>query len=295
MARKVSLSVIIVTYQSNNVVVECLNSINKFNDIGDALEVIVVDNYPYGNDSFAYLGLEFPWMRSIRNPENRGFGHANNEGVRIAQGEYILFLNPDTEIVEHIFGYAVRQFENNPELNVFGMLLYDRNGKICSNSFAIMPEHRGFLPSTIWVPIYKYCHYTPQHIFPLGADLFIRKSSFMEAGGFDENMFLCYEEPDLVRRILGSQQVKIFNKKIIHLGGHAIDSLATERFITSFIDSEQYYFKKHKLDYSSYARYVLARLRIKNIVKRFIGKIVSHADILFMDHYRRIANGANGK
>lgn len=287
----VQLSVIIVAYKSNDVFLQCINSISKYNDIGERFEVIVVDNYPFGNEAFAHLGLEFSWMRTISSPENKGFGHANNEGVKIARGEYILFLNPDTELVEPIFEYATDQFINNPKLAVFGMLLYDKDGRICSNSFNVMPEYVGFLPSNIWVPIFQYCHFTPRHIYPLGADFFIRKRTFLDAGGFDENIFLSYEEPDLVRRIPSSYQVKIFNKKIIHLGGHAIDSLSIERFITWFLYSEQYYFDKHGIDYIRYARYALARLRIKYIFKRIIGEVYNHADMMFINHYRRIVTG----
>jgi GT2 family glycosyltransferase len=292
MVDNIKLSVIIVAYKSNDVVNKCLESIEKYNDIGDRLEVILVDNYPIENDAFGNLELRYKWLRTICNPENKGFGHGNNKGVRIAKGEYILFLNPDTELVEPIFDYAVRQFTNNSNLTVFGMLLYDKDGKICFNSFSIMPEHKGFLPSFLWVPIFRYCRFTPRNIFPLGADFFIRKSAFLAAGGFDENIFLCYEEPDLMRRIPGSRKVRIFNKRIIHLGGHAMESVTTERYITWFLESEQYYFNKHRLNYPRYARYALSRLRIKNIVKRLTGSKSSHADIMFMEHYHRIASSS---
>lgn len=280
------LSLVIVTFKSNDVVDNCLASIQKYNDIGDALEVIVVDNHPIGGEAFATLAPKFPWVRTICNPANGGFGQGNNLGARIAGGSYILFLNPDTILVEPIFNYAIRQFALDSSLVMFGMLLYGVDGKICNNSFGIMPERKRLLPSMIWLPLIKYCGVTPKHLFPLGADLFVRKDSFDRAGRFDEGMFLCYEEPDLVRRLPTGSRVKIFNKKIIHLEGHTTESEGIERRINWALDSERYYFRKHGLDYRKFSAYALASLRFKTLAKRLFGRIPSRTETLLLDHYQ---------
>jgi GT2 family glycosyltransferase len=282
------LSVVIVTFKSNKVVFDCLKSIEKYNDLSDKLEVIVVDNHPFNQDAFADIASSFPWVISIANPENGGFGQGNNKGVEISQGQYVLFLNPDTELIEPIFKYAINQFETDCHLAIFGMLLYDRNGKICGNSFGIMPECKGLLPATFWLPFIKYIHYTPRHIFPLGADMFVRKDIFEGAGGFDESMFLCYEEPDLVRRIPHNYHVKIFNKSILHLEGHTTESVGSERRISWALESEQYYFRKHKLNYIKYSIFVMSTLLIKKLARLFLGRTACRVDIQLAEHYWRV-------
>lgn len=281
------LTIVIVAFKSNGVVAECLSSIEKHNDIGDTLEVIVVDNHPVEDAAFATIANRFPWARTICNPANGGFGQGNNLGAQIANGKYILFLNPDTVLVEPVFAYAVQQFAADPRLAMFGMLLYDPKGKICNNSFGIMPERKRLLPSLAWLPLIKYCAITPQHIFPLGADLFVRKKIFDEAGRFDERMFMCYEEPDLVRRLPVGSRVKIFNRKIIHLEGHTTESEGIERRIKWAMDSERYYFRKHGLDYRKYSIYALATLRLKKFAKFLLGRIPNRTDTLLLEHYRR--------
>ena len=64
-------------------------------------EVIVVDNHS-ADGSIAYLQQRFPFVIFIENKENAGFAKANNQGLAIAKGEYILYLNPDTLIAENI-------------------------------------------------------------------------------------------------------------------------------------------------------------------------------------------------
>ena len=101
----IELSVIIVSYKNLEIIVDCLNSIYKNNDIGNYLEVIVVDNSPEDN-IYNYVADNFENVRIIKN-QNKGFGEGNNKGACIARGKYLLFLNPDTILVEPIFGFAI--------------------------------------------------------------------------------------------------------------------------------------------------------------------------------------------
>jgi len=61
-------------------------------------EVIVVDNAS-SDGSAAMVVAEFPWVRLVANPDNRGFTAGNNQGLALSQGRYVLFLNPDTEVI----------------------------------------------------------------------------------------------------------------------------------------------------------------------------------------------------
>ena len=84
------LSVIIVSYLHYDILSECLDSIKKYNDIGDELEVIVSDNSPSSN-IINQLKSNYPWVKTCKN-QNKGFGAGNNRGIGISTGKYILFL-----------------------------------------------------------------------------------------------------------------------------------------------------------------------------------------------------------
>jgi N-acetylglucosaminyl-diphospho-decaprenol L-rhamnosyltransferase len=258
------LSVIIVTYNSRNVIAPCLNSIKLFNDIGEGLEVIVVDNSPSNGDTFSFITDNYRWVKIIPNPLNKGFGQGNNVGALQAQGKYLLFLNPDTELIEPIFRFSVNQFEKSPDLSAFGMLLITPEGYY-SNSFGIMPEKKTVIPTIFFLPIIK-CGVMSAGIYPYGADLFVRKALFLDTGGFDENIFLCYEEPDLIRRMKG--QVKIFKKKIIHIGEHTTSD--SRKRLDSFLLSERYYFNKYGLNYKKYVQSAKVTLSLKCIFNRIL-------------------------
>src|SRR3954470_6988458 len=93
------LSIIIVNYNVKYFLEVCLHSVLRA-ATGIDTEVIVVDNN--SNDTSCCMVRErFPSVSLIENKENKGFSKANNQGVAIASGEYILFLNPDTVMPEH--------------------------------------------------------------------------------------------------------------------------------------------------------------------------------------------------
>ena len=95
------LSVIIVNYNVKYFIEVCLHSILRAAEGIDA-EVIVVDNNSK-DDSCEMIKKKYPQVKLIENKENLGFSKANNQGVSIAAGEYILFINPDTVMPEDFF------------------------------------------------------------------------------------------------------------------------------------------------------------------------------------------------
>ncbi len=88
------LSVIVVAYKSREEIRDCVGSLPRQLD-GGAVEIIVVDNSP-GDGTGDLLARDFPHVTYIAAPENLGFGRANNRGYAVAQGDFLLFLNPDT-------------------------------------------------------------------------------------------------------------------------------------------------------------------------------------------------------
>ena len=93
----ISLSIVIVNWNAQNYLAKCLNSlrINASNKID--LEIIVVDNNS-SDDSVSMIKERYKEVKLIENKENLGFAKANNQAIKRATGDYILLLNPDTEI-----------------------------------------------------------------------------------------------------------------------------------------------------------------------------------------------------
>ncbi|HOA82310.1 MAG TPA: glycosyltransferase family 2 protein, partial [Defluviitaleaceae bacterium] len=194
---QILFSVIIVSYKKLNILIDCLDSIYKYNDIGDKLEIIVVDNSP--EDSiYSYIKSNYNNVIILKS-ENRGFGAANNLGARIARGKYLLFLNPDTILIEPIFQFAIKKFEENNNLAWFGIKLLDKNFKK-SFSFAFINED-SFFQQLLSILFRKLDLFIDGKMFIAGADIFIRKKVFFDIGMFDENIFMYAEEADLAIRI----------------------------------------------------------------------------------------------
>lgn len=267
----IKLSIIIVSYQNIDIVRDCLDSIQRYNDIGDELEVIVSDNSADMN-LFNTVKTEYGWVKLIKN-ENRGFGDGNNRGYEISHGRYLLFLNPDTILVEPIFKFAIQQFERDENLALFGVQLCKKNLK--KNSSFFMIDKYGILSS---VKI-KFCRsvglYQDGKMFISGANLFVRRESFEQAGRFDEQIFMYKEEADLIKRIKlysDAKNTKFFKKKrIIHLeGGTENESGQSVSQLERLFDSDVYYSDKWNKDvkkiYIQRLRYQKFKLLICNLL-----------------------------
>jgi GT2 family glycosyltransferase len=259
------LSIIIVTYKSKTVLGPCLKSIDKYNDLGDKLEVIVVDNSPPEDDTYGYIKQKFPEVTLIKNIKNNGFGEGNNVGVRQAQGVYLAFLNPDIELITPVFKKAITAFTIYPEVSAVGFTLITPD-KNLGPTYGLLPEVRKSIISKLWLKwaLGKFDIFS-EGIYPWGANLFVRKCDFIHAGLFDENIFLNYEEADLMRR-LPSTKTLIFKEKIIHLEGHSKPDFALN--LENYLQSEQYYFNKHQLDYKGYQKKFISWVRVKKQIKR---------------------------
>ena len=242
----VDLSVIIVSYNNKQVITDCLNSIERFNDIGDQLQVIVVEQSPT-TDIFDYISREYSWVNTIRH-ENKGFGSGNNAGAKLAEAPYLLFLNPDTILLEPIFKFAIEMFQRDSTLGMFGVKLLDANHK--KNSSFMMRIPYGFRNKAIYNLYHRIDYFDSRLMYIQGADMFVRSNVFKRIEGFDESIFMYCEESDLCLRIEETGYTIKYNpaKKIIHLEGKTTkgdyDSIL-EKQILSF----QYLCKKHDLPF----------------------------------------------
>ena len=113
------LSIIIVNYNVKYFLEQCLRSVEKA-IAGIEAQVIVVDNNS-SDDSITYLKPKFPFVKYIANTENVGFAKANNQALPYCEGDYILYLNPDTIVPEDCFEKCIAFFNENEDCGALGI------------------------------------------------------------------------------------------------------------------------------------------------------------------------------
>lgn len=237
------ISIVVLTYNSEQLIFDCLDSIYKFNDIGDSLEVIVVDNN--SNDQkkvFTSIREKYPNdLQLINNPVNNGYGSGNNLGIKHSTSDYIIIMNPDVRILNPIFKNLISKFENNSRIGMLGVTFADK-----SNPFYFKPEYVSLLKS-LFFNIYIYFKlFNRNQMYMSGSFLMFDKKAFVDAGLFDENLFLFYEEADISNRILKTGKYPALAKdiEVYHLKHNIVFN---DRLAAIELDSLEYYLNKYKL------------------------------------------------
>ena len=205
------LAVVIVSHNSRSWLGPCLRSLyDKSPDVG--LDVVVVDN-DSSDRSAGFVEREFPAARVLRRP-NRGFAAGNNAALESITAPFILFLNPDTEIVDGRFGDLLDLFDRRPSLGLLGCRQVDADGKLhptirrfptfsrylfTALGSERFPLHASWLGERVldWTVYGREvpCDWTS------GSYMLARREAVMSVGGFDERYFLFSEETDLCLRL----------------------------------------------------------------------------------------------
>lgn len=271
MNKNIELSIIIVSYKQLELLINCIESIFDNNDIGSRMELIVVDNSPKYEDVYNYVKRNYSNVTIIKN-SNNGFGEANNVGAKVARGKYLLFLNPDTIIIEPINEFAVDKFNKYDELVMFGLRLVDKDLK--RNMSYYFLDKYGFIYSQLIKLYNKYEIFIPNNMFISGANIFIRKDVFINAGMFDENIFMYCEEADLTNRVKNlnkSYRIAYFKEKnIIHLEGKTTE--VKEEALKRRLESNIYYYKKYGKDVKKKFKHEIRYNKLKRIIYKFKNK-----------------------
>lgn len=217
------LSIIIVTYNSEHDIYDCVSSIMKFSDISlSEIELIIVDNNSRNTDTM-FIKLKELYGNDIvliKNTHNGGYGQGNNVGIKKATAPVILIMNPDVRLIEPIFKTAVEAFENNSELAMYGMKQMLTPTLPSTNSFTCTYAINGYVQTIMSSVCNRYNHYIAKYMHFSGSCFYIRKQMFEHAGLFDESVFMYGEEEDIHYRMwqLGYKKM-VYNQKLhyIHL------------------------------------------------------------------------------
>lgn len=247
-----NVSVIIVNYNTCTLLYNCLSSIYAHTR-GLDFEVIVVDNASVDN-SKEFIRSHYSQIIWIDAGKNLGFGQANNLGVQYATGEYLLLLNSDTILLNNavLFFFNYVKTHNNEKIGVLGSVLLDKNHDI-NKSYGQFPSPMSELVYIGHKIFHNHAHakllQSDLNVdYVIGADMFIKRSLYIDLGGFDPNFFMYYEETDLQYRIAKNGFIRriIVGPQIIHLDGGSFDNpgLTFNRFVMSQ-RSYNYYLHKH--------------------------------------------------
>jgi GT2 family glycosyltransferase len=194
------------------------------------LDVVVVDN---GSDGSAEFAAErFPGARGMH-CANRGFAHANNQAAIGADARYVLFLNPDTEILEGTIADLVAHLDAHPEIGLAGCRQLDAEGHLCPTARrfpgvvralgeALGPERFGFARrlGESELDLSRYDQELPCD-WTAGSFMLVRREALAAAGLLDERFFFYSEEVDLCLRIkrAGWEIHHLPQLTIVHHGG----------------------------------------------------------------------------
>lgn len=228
------VSIIIVSYNTRYKTRKCLESIKQHLDLMDH-EVIVVDNG--SNDGSAdMIDIEFPFVRLIKNKTNDGFAIANNQGLSISKGQYILFLNSDTEIINPLTTYRLVQFAKEfPEAGAIVPKLLNTDHSVQDSVFKFPTLSRAFKQYWLGKPG-LYGPYAPEDTFPckieaaVMAAMLVPRETIELVGKLDEKYFMYFEDIDYCERIW-KQGKKIYYLPDISIIHHLGESGKNEKSI----------------------------------------------------------------
>ena len=272
------LSIIIVTYNSEKDIFDCISSIKQWSDIPfDELELIIVDNNSRNTDSiFEQLRLLYGNdIVLVKNTHNGGYGQGNNMGIRRATAPVILIMNPDVRMMEPVFQTALDAFDQWKDLSIYGMKQMLSATVPSNNSFCCAYTVNGYLQTIMTSIGNRFDYYLPRYMHFSGSCFFIRKEMFEQVGLFDETIFMYGEEEDIHYRMRksGFKQM-IYNPKLhyIHLTKEREPNLAYE---TKLLDVAIEHSKKKGYDVSKTIKNRLRNntiLLLREKVLVFLGK-----------------------
>jgi len=201
-----SISVIIPVFNKIQFTINCLESISKVYNRENNFEVIVVDNASSDGtkEYLQFAEIIYPNLRVISNTKNIGFAKANNQAVKEAGGDYVLFLNNDTEVQNGWLDKLILIIENDNSVGAVGCKLLYPDGNIQHAGVVIMEDKASpEAPLIAYHVYYKDPANLPEanqlrtYQSLTAACLLVRKSAFGSVDGFDEEYWNGYEDVDL--------------------------------------------------------------------------------------------------
>jgi len=261
------VSVVIVNYNTADLVIDCLRSIAVQPDF----DVMVVDNAsPDNSAKRIHAAIEAngwtSWVKLVASPRNGGFAAGNNVALRrlfsaTEVPDYVLLLNPDTVVRHEAINCLVDFLDTHPQAGIAGSRLEDLDGTPQRSAFrfpGLAAEFENglrlglvsrFLSRFVVAPIVR--EEAHQAAWVSGASMLVRREVFEQIGFLDESYFLYFEEVDFCRRArtAGWECWYVPNSRVVHLVGQATGMNTpqhqTRRIPTYWLAARRRYFLKH--------------------------------------------------
>jgi len=252
------VSIVIVNWNTCDILRDCLASIYE-NNIGVKFEVIVVDNAS-SDGSQEMIQEQFPQAIVIANKTNRGFAAANNQGIAVSHGQYVLLLNSDTVILDDAIDKMVAFADTQSKAGMVGCRVLNPDRSLQRSCF-MFPS---VLNTALWVS-YLFKVFPRSRFFGrdrmtwwdgddvrevdvlTGCFMLVRREAMEQVGPMDEQFFMYFEETDWCYRFKKSGWKVMFtpNADIVHLGGASSKKVRTG-MVNQWRKSMLLYYKKHK-------------------------------------------------
>ena len=245
------LSIIILSFNTKDLTIDCLNAIvaqYKQELDKDEFEIILVDNASSDDTIKTAKNLNLKNLKIIESQENLGFSKGCNLGAKNASGEYLLFLNSDTEIKDQGFVKMVDYLKKNEKVGILGGALKNENGKAQPSAGRFYNLLTLFL-TMIGLERLGFLRESPKGIkrvdWVSGASMMIKKKIFEKIGGFEKELFMYAEDMEFCYRANKKgfatyfyPEVTLFHKEI----GSSNRTFA----ILNIYKGILFFYKKHK-------------------------------------------------
>jgi GT2 family glycosyltransferase len=208
-------SVIVVTYNHRQHVQQCMQTLLP--TLGPDDEVVVVDNNS-SDGTASFIAGAFPSVRLINNTDNRGFGAACNQAARESRSEFLVFLNPDTEVRAGWLNALLETLSATSRVGLATPKILLRNRPDTVDTFGHDVHISGLATCRGWGEP-SHTRTTVEQVAAVsGACFAVRHDLFDRLGGFDERLFLYYEDDDLSlrARLAGFTCIAVSAAEVLH-------------------------------------------------------------------------------
>lgn len=252
------LSIIIVSWNVRNLLKNCLRTVYQHTSAG-SFEVFVVDNASHDGTQ-EMVKNDFPFAQIITNSDNKGFARANNQAIKMARGQFILLLNPDTEVTSGSLDILINYLKDHPSVGIAGPSLLNTDGSsqpsvrsfptLGSLSMVFLKLHRLFPKTRSIRKLLKddFDYSMDGKVDQImGASFLIRKEVVKKIGLLDEEFFIWFEEVDYCKRTYnkGWEVWYVAKAKIVHHFAQSFGQVSTMPKQLIFTKSARHYARKH--------------------------------------------------
>ncbi|MDI6449688.1 glycosyltransferase family 2 protein [Anaerobaca lacustris] len=266
MEKTLDSSIVIVSWNTRDILRDCLRSIDE-NAGSVRREIIVVDNAS-ADGSVAMVRQEFPHVRLMENAENRGFAAANNQGIAVARGRYVLLLNSDTIVLDGAIAGTVAFADAHRDAAVVGCRVLNADRTLQPTCFMFPSVLNMLLSSTYLYKLWPQSRLLGRERMTwwrrddvrevdvvTGCFMLVRSEAIGQVGVMDERFFMYGEETDWCYRFKRAGWKVLFTPaaEIIHLGGQSSRRVPVEMTVQLRLSILRFIRKHHGRAYHKLA------------------------------------------